>query len=123
MLRNYFKIAIRNLSRHRLVSTINILGIAVGLACCILILMYVQFETSYDNFHSKAGRIFRVTMEYSADNTVNKVSVTGNKVLTAFKQEFPEVETGVRTYPVSAVARYGDKVFDEKAFTYADSTF
>jgi len=123
MFRSYFKIAIRNLSRHRLVSIINILGIAVGLACCILILMYVQFETSYDNFHSKADRIFRITMEYSADNTVNKVSVTGNKVLTAFKREFPEVETGVRTYPASAVVRYGDKVFDEKGFTYADSTF
>jgi len=85
--------------------------------------MYVQFETSYDRFHAKADRIFRVTMEYSADNTVNKVSVTGNKVLTAFKQEFPEVETGTRTFPASAVVQYAEKIFDEKAFTYADSTF
>ena len=123
MLRNYFKIAIRNLARHKVISTINILGIAIGIACCLIITLYVQFETSYDRFHAKADRTFRVTMEYSADNTVNKVSVTGNKVLTAFKRDFPEVETGVRTYPSTAIIQSGEKVFDEKSFTYADSTF
>ncbi len=54
MLRNYLKIAIRNMKRHKGYSLINISGLAIGMACCILILLYVTDELSYDNFHEKA---------------------------------------------------------------------
>ena len=60
MLKNYFKIAFRSLWRHRVFSIINIMGLAVGMTACFLIFLYVRFETSYDNFHSKADRIYRV---------------------------------------------------------------
>ena len=60
MFKNYFKIAVRNLWRHKVFSFINILGLAVGISACFLIYLYVSFETSYDNFHSKADRIYRV---------------------------------------------------------------
>ena len=58
MFRNYLTIAIRNLLRHRVYSAINILGLAVGMACCFLILLFVQDELSYDRFHEKADRIY-----------------------------------------------------------------
>jgi putative ABC transport system permease protein len=122
MFRNYFKIAVRNLLRHKILSAINILGLATGIVCCLLITLYVFHETSYDRFHEKTDRIVRVTMEFAADGVVNKVSVTGNKVFPAFKRDFPEGETGVRMYPGSEVVKYGNKLFDEKSFVYADST-
>lgn len=123
MLRSYFKIAFRNLWRHKVMSGINILGLATAIACCIMIALYVFHERGYDRFHKNADRIVRVTMEFASDGTPNKVGVTGNKVYPDFKRVFPEVENGVRTYPASEIVQYGNKVFDEKKFLYADSTF
>ena len=60
MLKNYFKIAFRNLWRHRVFSLINILGLTVGMTACFLIFLYVRFELSYDKFHSKGDRIYRI---------------------------------------------------------------
>ncbi len=122
MIKNYFKIAIRNLLGNKMLSFINILGLAIGIACCLLIALYVHHEMSYDKFHTKGDRIVRVTMEYAFDGEPSKVAVTGNKVFPAFRRDFPEVENGVRIYNTPAIVKYGDKVFDEKAFVYADST-
>ena len=61
MLKNYFKIGARNLRRHKGYTFINITGLAVGMACCLLIVLFVQDELSYDRFHEKADRIYRVT--------------------------------------------------------------
>ena len=58
MIKNYLKIAFRNLWRHRVFSFINIMGLAVGMTACFLIFLYVRFELSYDSFHSKADRIY-----------------------------------------------------------------
>src|SRR5262245_22123040 len=123
MFRNYFKIAFRNIWRHKFLSVTNIMGLAVGIACCILITLYIFHETSYDRFHSKADRLVRVTMEFAFDGNVNKIAVTGNKVFPQFRRVFPEVENGVRMYPDGATVKSSDKLFDEKGFVYADSTF
>ena len=64
MLKNIFKTAIRNFSRNKAYSLINISGLAIGLSCCILIILYIQREVSYDKFHEKADRIGRVIVEY-----------------------------------------------------------
>jgi len=69
MLRNYFKIAIRNIKRHKGYSFINIAGLAIGMACCILILMYVTDELSYDKFHEKSNRIYRINAISSIGTT------------------------------------------------------
>jgi putative ABC transport system permease protein len=122
MVRNYFKIAIRNLFHHKVLSGINILGLAAGISCCLLIALYVYNETSYDRFHKNANRIFRVTMEYSFDGVINKTSVTGNKLFPAFKRNFPEVENGVRMFNPGAIVKYDTKLFEENAFVFADST-
>jgi len=63
MFRNYFKTAFRNLWKHRAFSLLNILGLTVGLTACFLIFLYVSFELSYDDFHSKADRIYRITCD------------------------------------------------------------
>jgi hypothetical protein len=63
MLRNYFKIAFRNMARHKAYSGINILGLAIGIAACLLILQYVSFELSFEDFHIKKDRIFRVRQD------------------------------------------------------------
>ena len=122
MIKHYFKIALRNLGRHKLLSGINILGLATGIACCLLIALYVFHEKSYDRFHKNADRIVRATMELSFNGNVTKVAVTGTKVLPEFKRVFPEVEDGVRLYPVTAIVKYGNNLFQEKKFVYADST-
>ena len=63
MFKNYFKIAFRNLWKHKVFSFLNILGLTVGLTACFLIFLYVRFELSYDYFHSKADRIYRVVAD------------------------------------------------------------
>ncbi len=60
MLRNYLKSAIRTLVKHKAYASINVLGLAVGMACCLMTLLYVRDELSYDRFHEKADRIYRV---------------------------------------------------------------
>ncbi|MBU1820848.1 MAG: ABC transporter permease [Bacteroidetes bacterium] len=122
MIRNYFRIAFRNLWRNKTFSLITILGLAVGLACCLLLFMYVSHELSYDDFQQKADRTVRVTMEYSMDGNVGKVPVTGTKVAPEFVRAFPEVEAGARLLNSSAVVRNGEQRFSEKRFVYADSS-
>ncbi|MBK7870037.1 MAG: ABC transporter permease [Saprospiraceae bacterium] len=123
MIGNHIKIALRSIFKHRLSSLINIAGLAVGLTCCLLIGLYVQHELSYDRFHDKADRIVRVTMNYNVQGNENEVIVTGTKVLPAFKRNFPEVENGVRFFPIGAIVRKDDQILDEDGFVYADSTF
>ena len=68
MLRNYLKIALRNMKRYKGYSFINICGLAIGMACCILILLYVTDELSYDNYHEKGDRIYRINAISSPEN-------------------------------------------------------
>ncbi|MGD1890958.1 MAG: ABC transporter permease, partial [Cyclobacteriaceae bacterium] len=72
MLKNYLKIALRNLGRYRQMTIINILGLAVGMAACILILLFVQYELSYDRYHENVDRIYRISREFlDPDGTTN----------------------------------------------------
>ncbi len=122
MFKNYLKIAFRNLRKYKGYSLINILGLAVGLAVCVLIFQYVNHELSYDKFHSKSDRIYRVTL----DHPRSQIAMTPSMMLPTFQQLFPEVETGVRLYDVGRfqplVVRYEDRVFEERSLVYADST-
>ena len=80
MFRNYLKTAIRSLSRNKGYAAINIIGLSLGIAACLLIGIYILHELSFDKFHSNANRIARVTMEYNAGDAVGKMAVTGTKV-------------------------------------------
>ena len=123
MLRNYLKIALRNILKNKLHSLINIAGLAVGIAACILILLYVINEESYDGFNKNAARIVRATMTFSMGGETRNVAVTGTKALPAFERNFPEVEDGVRLYSRTTIVNYDNQVFDEPNFVFADSTF
>ena len=70
MFKNYLKIAVRNLLKYKTYSIINVSGLAIGIACCLLILLYIQDELSYDRFHDNADQIYRVASEESSDNKI-----------------------------------------------------
>src|SRR6185436_7062448 len=123
MFRNYLKTAFRNLGKNKLYSGINIIGLTVGLAACLLIGVFINHELSYDKFNKKANRIVRVTMEYKNAETVNTVATTGTKVGPQFKRTFPVVEEYARTFLSHNTIKLDDKVFDEPRILYADPAF
>ena len=123
MFQNYLKITLRSLWRNKVLAGINIFGLSVGIAACLLILVFIADELSYDKFQEKGNRIARVIMEYGGNGEVIKAAVTGTKVAPAFSRDFPEVESAVRIYNAPKVVSYGDKLFEEEKFLYADSTF
>jgi len=123
MIKNYFKIAVRNLVKNKLYTSVNIIGLTIGITSCILIGIYIIDELSFDRFHKNSDRIARVTMDYQSGNSPSEIASTGTKVGPQFKRTFPEVEAYVRTLKYSQVVGFGDKVFEEKNFLYADSAF
>ena len=125
MLRNYLKIALRNFQRNRLASMINLLGLTIGLTSCLLIVLYIQNELSYDGFEKKGDRIARVIMEYgfNGGGELKKGNYTSTKVAPVFKRTFPEVESAVRMALQPRVVSFGEKLFKENRFMYADSSF
>src|SRR5215813_2518019 len=96
MIKNYLKIAFRNLWRHRVFSFINILGLTVGMTACFLIFLYVKFELSYDKFNSKAANIYRLNTDIKTPSETINTSVTAWPFAPNIKREFPEVETYTR---------------------------
>lgn len=88
MFKHYFKTAVRNLGKSKVFSFINILGLTIGLTCCILMVLYIRHELSYDDFQKKGDRITRVIMEYSMGGSVMSGNFTSTKVAPAFKKIF-----------------------------------
>ena len=122
MLKNYLKIAFRNLRKHKGYSFINVTGLAVGIACCLLILLFVQDELSYDRFHKNADKIYRVTEEVNWSGGYENVASIPYSVATALANDFPQIENTCRLYRQnrSVSLRYGDKQFTEEKFFFAD---
>ena len=118
MFKNNLKIAWRNLWKNKTSSSINVLGLTIGLTCCFLIALYIQHELSYDKFQLKGNRIARVIMEYSfsGSSSSNKGNYTSVRVAPVFKKTFPEVESAIRMSKKERVIRYKDKFINEKNF-------
>ncbi|MFC2117558.1 ABC transporter permease [Bacteroidota bacterium] len=124
MLKNYIKVALRNLIRNLGFSIINILGLAIGIACSVLIFLFVNFELSFDRFHEKSDRICRIGVEALIGNTVIHQLGTPSPAAQALYDEYPEVEAVCRfregrTYTV----KFEDKFFTEDRIFLVDSTF
>ena len=123
MLRNYLKIAFRNMAKHKVISFINLFGLTVGITCCLLIVTYIIHEVSYDKYNSKADRIYRVTRSFN-----NKEGITSlhlGAVAPPFGplllNEFPDIEKVTRIFPVGTMpTRYEEKVFNERDIYFAD---
>jgi putative ABC transport system permease protein len=126
MLKNYLTIALRSLAKHRFYSFVNVTGLAVGVAACVVIVLFIQNELSYDRHHEKANRIFRVNGEIKFGGTHYKLAVAPAPLADAILQEYPEVESAVRlrqrgTYLVKA-SESADNI-RQKGVIWADSTF
>jgi len=128
MLRNFFKVSIRNLVRNKTYSFINILGLSIGMACSIIIFLFIFDELSYDKYHEKADQIYRVGIDVNMQGSELKAFVTGAPVGRTFVNEIPEVLKSTRVVKVQvnadeAVVSYGDKKFVEENLFFVDSTF
>jgi putative ABC transport system permease protein len=109
MFQNHLKIAWRNIVRNKTFSVVNILGLAIGIAACVLILQYVSFELSYDNFHTKGDRIYRVRQDrYNEGKLSTQWAAGAQAVGNSFKAAFEEVEDYVK------ILRRGPAVVDYK---------
>jgi len=122
MFRNYFKTAWRNLVKKKIFSFINILGLAVGMAACFLIFLYVSFETSYDSFNTKADRIYRIVSDVKTPSETVGDGTTIAPLAPYLKKDFPEVEDAVRFSVDGFLVKKGDIKFQEKRAVCADST-
>lgn len=124
MFKNYLKIALRNLIRNKMYSFLNIAGLGIGIACCILILLYIQDELSFDRFHEKADRIYRVNTHLEIPEREMHFASTAHVQGPLIKEEFPEVENYVvlNRYGSRKIIRYKDNTFYEDKFLYASHT-
>lgn len=124
MIKNYFRTAFRNLLKHKVFSAINILGLTVGLTAGFLIFLYVSFEMSYDNFHSKANRIYRVVADIKTPTEVLHPGGPAWAVAPHLKLDFPEVEQAVRfAGNDNLLIRKDDIKFMEENVAWVDSAF
>lgn len=126
MLKNYLKIALRNIQKRKGYSLINVTGLAIGITCCLLMLLYVRYEVSYDRFHEGADDIYRVALIDESPQTR-----TPHPMAQAMVRDFPEVEHAVSLTPIwgpgltrpTYSVRYEDRRYDERNILAVDSTF
>ena len=123
MLKNYLKIALRNLRKHKFYSIANIFGLTVGLTSVILILLYIVDEVSYDKFHQDHDRVFRVVEnQYYAGQPVFPVAVTPGPLAPSLKDEYPEITHATRVQFTNNQFEYADQLFMERGI-YVDTDF
>jgi putative ABC transport system permease protein len=122
MIKNYFKTAFRNLVRNKSFSLINICGLAIGMAGAMLILLWIQSEMSYDCFHAKTGRIYRLYNRDKVNGALETSERTPTVMASTLKLDFPEVEDAVRYNTVNFLATVGEKHLNARG-AFADSGF
>ncbi len=123
MIRSYFTSAIRHLLKNRAYTSMNIFGLSVGLACFMLIALWVQQELSFDKFHTKADRIYRVAGKFQSESDNMEQAVTPVPLGPALLSDLPEIERVVRLDENDAVVKYNDKQFVEDWIVGADPSF
>ena len=124
MLYNYLIIAWRNLLRNKTISIINLAGLAIGLATCLVILLFVQHELSYDRFNEKAGRIVRVIFGGTVQGEVLNEASVMPPVAAALQADYPEVEdaTRLRDWGFPKI-QMGGEIFRDLSCAYVDANF
>lgn len=126
MLRNYLTIAFRNLFRNKVYSLINILGLALGITCCLLLSLYIADEARYDRHHQRPEDLYRIVSQFEGERGMNKLGTASPPIAMALWEEIPEIESAVRILRPPGVShnliRYEDNMFYEKEGYIADST-
>jgi putative ABC transport system permease protein len=124
MLKNHLKIAYRNFVRHKLYSFINVFGLAIGLSICMIISLWVLRELSYDRFHEKADRIYRIERELFRDNLYSRWPITGGRYKQALIDDFPEIENAVRFWRREfAIKDHKNDIHRQQMFAVDNSIF
>jgi putative ABC transport system permease protein len=130
MIKNYLRVAIRNLIKQKVYTIINILGLSIGIASCLLIVMFVLHEFSYDNFHKNADDIYKVALERKYPNHSTHYAIIPHSYADAMGRDFPEVASVIKMGgPINnVVVNYRDardevKQFEENFIMAADSNF
>ena len=122
MVKNYLKIAWRNLIRHKGFSLINIGGLSVGIAACLLISLYVNYELSYDRYHIKKDRIVRIiNVMRTPENDNVTIALSPTLLATTLNNNYPEVEAAVRFEPDAGVIKVNNQLFKEDFLYKADA--
>ena len=124
MLRNYLKIALRNLLKNKVFSAINIFGLAISMTVCLVIFQYVDYEKSYDEIHVNADRVYRVPMvKYEPNEAPQTFAFTYPAVGPNLMRDFPEVADMIRIRRSGGIMSYQDKQFVERGLMFVDSSF
>ena len=134
MIWNYLKVSMRNILKTRIFTFINIFGLAIGMASCLLIFQYVYFEYSYDKFHKNASNIYRIPISYSGSfASLGKLATNHPALGPAMMQDFPEVldfarvvhtSLFVKSLAMTYINESGEKTtFNEEKMYFADSSF
>ena len=123
MIKNYFKIALRNLRKNKAFTFINIFGLAIGLTCFMLIAVFVYNELSYDRYLAEAKNIYRINLSATGNGDVAVYPNVDMGVGEGMKASFPEVKALTRISPASDFVQYNDKQFKEDHLAFADSNF
>ena len=123
MFRNYLKIAIRNIQKHKGYAFINLAGLSIGMACCILIVAYIITELSYDKYNENADRIFRIGAEVNMGGFTGTLAISNAPVGPVLHEDYPEVLNAVRIRPISKrFVKFEDREFYEEQILYADNS-
>ncbi|GAB3264079.1 ABC transporter permease [Larkinella harenae] len=120
MLRNYLNIALRTLWRNKLYTGLNVGGLAIGLAACLLMALYVNHEFSYDGFHANANRIARITTIMKTQESPLVLASSPVPLAPTLRRDYPEVENAIRLTPYEGLVRQGEKLFKEPGIYHAD---
>ena len=123
MIRNYFKIAWRNITRNKIFSAINTFGLAIGLTCFMLIAVFIYSELSYDKYPPDAKNIYRINVSVTGNGDVAVYPNVDFGVGEGIKKAFPEVKALTRVSPAVDFVKYEDKQFKEEHLAFADSNF
>ena len=123
MIKNFFKVTVRNLLKSKVYSFINIFGLAIGIACFLLIALFVKDEMTYDSYNENADRIFRINAHYKVGDSRFNMANAPVPLAGVLKDEYPEVKASARLVrEENTYVKKGDEFLKEEQFFYADSS-
>lgn len=123
MVKHYFKLTFRHIRKHLLISILNISGLAIGIACFVMIMLYVNHELNYDKFNEHYDDIYRVAVDAKIGSTVIQQTWTPAPLPVALYDEFPEIRAVTRIADWGQTVRIGDRFYDEPKAAMVDSSF
>ncbi|MFT6970308.1 MAG: putative ABC transport system permease protein [Roseivirga sp.] len=127
MFKNHVITAFRNLIRQKAYSLINIFGLSVGIMACVVIILYVRDESSYEKVYPEADKIYRVTSNYETSGNVQRIAITPTKITQVSLQDIPETEAATFIFDWRVgrefLVKYGDKNFREYKIYFADTSY